>query len=194
MPQQLILASTSPYRKQLLEQLNIPFKAVPPAVDEDLLKKKSPVSLVDLPLFLAQKKAESLAGLYPGSVIIGSDQMGLIGTQALGKAGTKDKAIAQLNLLSGKSHHLITAISVYSKGQWYNHVDTTMLHMRPLSTAEIRRYVDLENPVDCSGSYKIEKMGISLFDRIETPDHTAIVGLPLIALCRILNQLGFQVP
>lgn len=190
----LILASTSKYRKQLLEQLNVPFTAMAPLVDEDLLKRQSSVSLADLPLFLARKKAESLVAQHPNSVIIGSDQMGLMGNIPLNKAGSREKAIRQLTQLAGRSHQLITAMSVFARGQWLHHVDTTTLHMRSLTAEQITRYVDLENPIDCSGSYKIESLGISLFEKIETQDHTAIVGLPLIALCRTLNAVGIPIP
>lgn len=176
-----------------MEQINLSFTAVAPLVDEDILKKQSSVSIADLPLFLAQKKVESLVPTFPNNIIIGSDQMGLLGTTPLNKAGSKDKAIAQLEMLQGKSHTLLTAMSVYANGVWHNHVDTTVLHMRQLTRAQITRYVDLENPIDCSGSYKIEALGISLFEKIETSDHTAIVGLPLIALCRILETAGHPV-
>lgn len=193
MPQKLILASTSPYRKKLLEQLNVPFLAVAPIADEDALKKTSSVSLPDLPLFLAQKKAESLISLYPQSIIIGSDQMGLLDARALNKAGTKDKAITQLLSLQGRTHTLLTAMSVYSAGKWYHHVETTKLTMRSLTREQIVRYVDLENPVDCAGSYKIEALGVSLFENIESKDPSAIVGLPLMALTRILESAGISV-
>lgn len=198
----LILASTSKYRKQLLEQLNVDFLAVAPLAAEEALKKSSPVSLRDLPLYLAQKKAESLIAQYPQAIIIGSDQMGVVdgvssgsaGLIALNKAGTRQKAIEQLTSIAGRSHELITAMSVYAQGQWHHHVDTTTLRMRPLSKEQITRYVDLENPIDCAGSYKMESLGISLFEAVQTKDHTAIVGLPLIALCRILNSLGIAIP
>jgi septum formation protein len=189
MPQKIILASTSPYRKKLLEQLNISFTAVAPLVDEETLKKTSSVSLSDLPLFLAQKKAESLIALYPHSIIIGSDQMGLLDSHSLNKAGTRDKAITQLLSLQGRTHTLLTALSVYSSGQWFHHVDTTKLTMRPLTREQIVRYVDLENPIDCAGSYKIEALGVSLFENIESRDPSAIVGLPLMALTRILDSV-----
>lgn len=193
MTPKLILASTSKYRKALLEQLNVPFQAIAPLVDEEVLKKQSSVSLPDLPLFLAKKKAESLVSLYPNSVIVGSDQMGLLDHTPLNKAGSRQKAIEQLSLLSGKSHTLVTAVSVYAQGKWHHHVDTTTLTMRHLTKEQITHYVDLENPIDCSGSYKIEALGIALFEKIETKDHTAIVGLPLIALCRILETVGLPV-
>ena len=185
----LVLASTSPYRKKLMEQLHIPFVTAKPLADEEKLKLASQVSLTDLPLFLAQKKAESLIAQYPQHVIIGSDQMGVLAGEPLNKPGTKDKAIEQLLKMESKTHTLITAMSVYDRGQWYHHVDTTHLHMKPLSREQIVRYVDLDNPVDCAGSYKMESLGVALFKKIETQDHTAIVGLPLMGLVAILDRI-----
>lgn len=189
----IILASTSPYRKQLLQQLNITFSALAPAADEEQLKKSAPVSLPDLPLFLAQKKAESLISTFPQDLIIGCDQMGLLGGLALNKAGTKDKAVAQLQKLQGNTHQLLTAMAVYYKGHWEHHTDRTELTMRPLTDEQIRNYVDLENPLDCAGSYKIEGLGVSLFERVQTKDPSAIVGLPLMALTQILEKFSFKV-
>lgn len=190
MKPQIVLASTSLYRKKLMEQLHVPFIAVSPLADEEQLKRTSTVSTPDLPLFLAQKKAESLIGLYPNSTLIGSDQMCLLPSGPLSKPGNRDRAIEQLLKMENKAHTLITALSVYHSGQWFHHVDTTTLFMKSLSQEQIVRYVDLDNPIDCAGSYKMESLGIALFDKIETQDHTAIVGLPLLGLTTILNRLG----
>jgi septum formation protein len=189
----VILASTSPYRKQLLNQLNLSFSAVAPLADEEQLKKKAPVSVPDLPLFLAQKKAESLAAQYPEDLIIGCDQMGFLHGQPLNKPGTKDKAFLQLKKLQGQTHQLLTALAVLHKGVWDLHTDVTELSMRSLSDEQIRRYVDLENPIDCAGSYKIEGLGVSLFEKVSTQDPSAIIGLPLMALTRILNKYSISV-
>ena len=189
----IILASTSPYRKKLLQQLNLSFQTISPTVDEDILKKSAPVSLPDLPLFLAQKKAESISQQFPLDIVIGCDQMGLFRGQTLNKTGTKEKAIAQLQLLQGQTHQLLTAIAVLSNGQIETHTDVTELTMRPLSPAQIRNYVDLENPIDCAGSYKIESLGVCLFDKIQTQDPSAIVGLPLMALTKILKTFSIEV-
>jgi septum formation protein len=191
--QKIILASTSPYRKKLLQQINLSFNCESPTVDEELLKKTNSVSLKDLPLFLAEKKAENIAINNPGAVVIGSDQMGFLGKTPLNKAGSRDKAIEQLLHLQGKSHILLTAVAVFYKGKKYSHVDSTTLHMRAWSKQQLTHYVDLENPVDCAGSYKFESLGVSLFEKIECADPTAIVGLPLMALCRILESLGVAV-
>jgi septum formation protein len=189
----VLLASTSPYRKTLLQQLNIQFTVVAPTVDEALLKKSAQVSLPDLPLFLAQKKAESVAAQFPQDVVIGSDQMGLFKGQALDKPGTKDKAISQLQKMQGATHQLLTALCVIHKGKPHQHVDITELTMRALTEAQIKNYVDLENPIDCAGSYKFEGLGIALFEKAQTKDPSAIVGLPLMALTQILEKLHVQV-
>jgi septum formation protein len=189
----IILASTSPYRKQLLQQLNIHFTAINPSVDETTLKKTAQLSLPDLPLFLAQKKAESVASQFPNDIVIGSDQMGLFQNQALDKPGTKDKAIAQLQKMQGQTHHLHTALAVVHRGQWFHHVDITELTLRALTDEQIKNYVDLENPIDCAGSYKIEGLGVALFEKVQTKDPSAIIGLPLMALTKILQNLSFPV-
>ena len=188
----LILASTSKYRQQQLKQINVAFQAVAPLIDEEALKKTAPVSKTDLPLFLAQKKAESLIAQFPQSTIIGSDQMGFLGSKPLGKAGTKEKAIQQLLDLQGKTHQLHTAVAVYSQGQWLQHVDITELTMKPLTEKQIRHYVDLENPIDCAGSYKFEALGITLFEHVQTKDPSSITGLPLMTVALFLNRLGLS--
>ncbi len=189
----IILGSTSPYRKKLLQQLNVNFTVAAPAVDETALKKTAQVSLSDLPLFLAQKKAESVVGQFPQALVIGSDQMGLFKNQALDKPGTREKAISQLQMLQGHSHQLLTALYVIYQGRAFQHVDITELTMRPLTDAQITNYVDLENPVDCAGSYKFEGLGIALFEKVQTKDPSSIVGMPLMALTQILQDLQVQV-
>ncbi len=189
----IILASTSPYRKKLLQQLNLTFSVEAPTVDEAVLKKTAQVSLPDLPLYLAQKKAESVASLFPNDIVLGSDQMGLFNHKSLDKPGTKDKAILELQKLQGQSHQLLTALCVIHRGKIFQHVDVTELTMRSLNDSQIKNYVDLENPVDCAGSYKFEGLGIALFAKVQTKDPSAIVGLPLMALTQILESLQVQV-
>jgi septum formation protein len=189
----IILASTSPYRRKLLQQLNLTFSVESPAVDEAVLKKTAQVSLPDLPLYLARKKAESVAALFPNDIVIGSDQMGLFDHKSLDKPGTKDKAVLQLKKLQGSTHQLLTALCVIHRGKLFQHLDITELTMRPLNDAQIKNYVDLENPVDCAGSYKFEGLGIALFEKVQTKDPSAIVGLPLMALTQILESIQVQV-
>jgi septum formation protein len=191
MKSQLILASTSVYRQELLKKLGVPFTAQKPVCDEDQYKSQiaDPLALASL---LASEKAKSL--LKPGCVLIGGDQVVALEEQILGKSKTREKAIQQLQFMQGKAHQLVTAICVLSEEKVLNYIDITHLKMKPLNTAQIAAYVDSEKPFDCAGSYKIESLGISLFESIETQDFTAIQGLPLLKLSQMLNQFGFQIP
>jgi len=191
-PVQLILASTSPYRRELLERLGVPFEARAPLIDEEKEKdpRLSPLALAER---LAELKARSLAG--PGSLVLGGDQLVDFGGEILGKPGTAEKAQAQLARLSGRTHELITAIClVDGTGAVHRHTDRTRITFKTLSADQIRRVVLKDNPVDCAGSYKIERHGISLIENIETADFTAIQGLPLLALSRMLKACGLESP
>lgn len=189
---QICLASTSPYRKELLTRLGLEFEAKKPLFDEDSaklqLKNHSPEQVA---LSLARGKARSLHS--PHQITIGSDQLVSFENQILGKTPTRDLAHQQLSRLQGKTHHLITAVVVLAGDQKCEFLDVTRLSMRPLTSAEIDSYILFDVPFDCAGTYKIEKKGISLFDKIETEDFTAIQGLPLIQLTRVLRQLGVSV-
>jgi septum formation protein len=186
----VLLASSSVYRRSLMDQLQIPYRHASPSVDESLLKKSAPVSLPDLPLYLAEQKARSLIEQNREGITIGSDQMAVLDGQMLDKPGTRERAIEQLLLLQGKTHQLVTAVAVHKKGQWERANIITELRMKTLTRSQIESYVDKENPMDCAGSYKIERLGIVLFEDIKTSDPSAIVGLPLIALSKILEKLG----
>ena len=191
----LILASTSPYRRQLLERLGLPFDCVAPPVDEEAIKS----TLVDIPPQqvaerLAFEKARSVALLHPESTVIGGDQLVHFEGQILGKPGNVDRAVAQLLAMSGRTHELITAIVVIHQGRAQAHTEIARLQLRPIDEIQARRYVEADHPTDCAGSYKLESRGITLFDRIDTSDHSAIVGMPLIALTTILRSIGYEVP
>jgi septum formation protein len=191
----LILASTSPYRRTLLERLGVPFRCVAPPVDEDALKREmTGANHRELAERLAIAKAASVAAIEPGAVVIGGDQLVSFEGEILGKPGTIERAIAQLERMSGRSHELITSIVVRNSDRNDVHTDVTTLHFRPLTLEEIRRYVEFDRPIDCAGSYKLESRGITLFERIESADHSAIVGLPLIALTSILRSIGLVIP
>jgi septum formation protein len=189
----LVLASTSRYRRELLARLGLPFRAVAPACDEEALKVPG-LAPERLAARLALAKAESLGAAEPGATIIGSDQLVALGDVVLGKPGTAERAAEQLAALAGRAHVLVTAVAVVHAGGVIAHVDVTRLSMRPLSPAQIARYVDADAPLDCAGSYKLEARGIALFDRIESADHSAITGLPLIALTSMLASIGYPVP
>lgn len=189
----LILASTSPYRKKQLEQLGVPFDAIAPGVDEEAVKSQgfSPRKLAEK---LAIQKAQAVARDHDHAAVVGGDQLVSFEGKILGKPGTRDKAVEQLLQLSGKPHDLITAVAICHEGKTQTHVDETRLWMRSIDRQTAERYVAQDNPSDCAGAYKIESRGISLFERIETEDHTAITGLPLLAITKFLNELGIPVP
>ena len=189
----LVLASTSIYRRAQLKRLGVPFRCRVPLIPEDELKigDWNPRALAE---HLARAKVESLRDAEPHATIVGSDQLVSFEERIFGKPGSTERAVAQLSALSGKPHTLITALVVWHAGRAYVHTDLTTLYMRPLGIEEIERYVAADHPLDCAGSYKIEERGITLFERIETHDYTAIVGLPLIFLTSLLRHLGYTIP
>jgi septum formation protein len=189
----LILGSTSPYRRVLLQRLGLPFRCEKPRCDEDALKRPDlvPQALAEL---LAEAKGASVAVEFPAAVVIGSDQVATIDGRILGKPGTPERAVEQLLALSGREHLLITALVIIADGIVLRHTDVTRLTMRALDRPSLTRYVAADQPLDCAGSYKLEQQGISLFSRIDSADHSAITGLPLLALTRLLVGLGFSVP
>jgi septum formation protein len=189
----LVLASTSPYRRELLARLGIPFRTHAPVCDEESFKAAG-LPPTELAAALARAKAESLRGVERTAVLLGSDQVVAINDRVLGKPGTAERAAAQLEVLAGRTHLLVTAVAVLHEGGLESHVDVTRLSMRPLTRAQIQRYVAADAPLDCAGSYRVEARGITLFERIESADHTAIVGLPLIAVTSMLAALGYPVP
>jgi septum formation protein len=189
----LVLASTSPYRRALLERLRLPFEAVAPPFDEEA--EKAALSHLDpeaLSLALARGKALSVARARPGAIVIGSDQIATIDGRKLDKPGTEDDARAQLGLLAGRTHRLVTSVVVVRDETIHAHVDVHELTLRPLSEAQIARYVARDAPLDCAGSYRSEGLGVALFERVRGEDATAVVGLPLIAVSRLLAQLGLD--
>jgi septum formation protein len=190
---ELVLASTSPYRRTLLERLGVPFRCVAPRFDEQSIPAAGiePVALAEA---LARGKAASVVQLEPDAAIIGCDQLVSFGGQVFGKPGSADRAVDQLGAMSGRSHELITSLVVIHADREFVHTDVTRLRMRRLARSELERYVAADRPLDCAGSYKLEERGIALFDRIESADHTAITGLPLIALVGFLRELGFAIP
>jgi septum formation protein len=189
----LVLASSSPYRKQLLERFGLPFECVAPKVDEDAVEKKetSPIAIARA---LAKAKAAAVADGRKSAVVIGSDQVVALGEEVFGKPGNAAAAQEQLQKLQGKEHLLITAVAVHHGKDVAEFVDVTTMRMRALDKKAIARYVERDEPLDCSGAYRIERCGIALFDKIQGEDHTAIMGLPLLKLAAVLRDHGFQVP
>lgn len=189
----VVLGSTSPYRRSLLERLRIPFETASPQVSEERLPGETPQALVER---LARAKASEVAARYPDALVIGSDQSAGLGDRILGKPGSHERAAEQLASLSGKSvvfHTGMCLIDTATGREWLGVVPYTV-HMRELDADEIERYLRLDRPYDCSGSFKSEGLGISLFRGMEGDDPTALVGLPLIRLCAWLREAGIYLP
>jgi len=189
----LILASTSPYRRQLLERLRVSFTCAAPGVDEAAVKRSMPEPLAVV-RELARQKAVAVQRQHPRAIVIGGDQAATIDGALLDKPGTAANAKAQLQRLQGQEHQLLTAVAIAHPGGLVEFVDATFLRMRQLDDDEIERYLAAEQPFDCAGSYKIEGLGIALFQRIRGDDQTAITGLPLLRLCQELRALGVPLP
>jgi len=188
----LVLASTSRYRRELLERLRLPFDTRAPGVDESPLPGETPRQLA---LRLAAAKAEAVAAREPDAWVIGSDQVAELDGATMGKPGSRDAAIAQLTAMSGREVVFRTALSLaHGDGRRLDEEDVTTVRFRRLDAGEIARYIDAEAPLDSAGSFKSEGLGIALFDAIESRDPTALVGLPLIATTRLLRKAGFRVP
>ena len=190
LPFPLILASTSKYRGALLSQLGWEFEAVAPGVDEDKIKSNG-LAPQELALLLSKFKAEAVFAKRPDTCVIGSDQVCTMNGIIFSKPGTIEKATEQISQMQGKSHELLTAVTVISPKGLESFVNRTVLHMRPLTLSQIYSYVNEDQPLDCAGSYKLESKGIKLFHSIEMTDQTAIIGLPLIELTSTLLKLGY---
>ncbi len=189
----LILASTSPYRRALLERFGLPFEAVRPEVDEAYQSGELPA---DRAMRLSVAKAQAVAARYPEAVVIGSDQVAAAGHSILDKPGNAAACRAQLKTLSGTDARFFTGCAVIGREGSIRlvHVDTTTAIFRPLSEPEIERYVEREKPFDCAGGFKAEALGITLFESIESVDPTALIGLPLIWLASALRRAGYPLP
>jgi septum formation protein len=187
----LILASTSRYRRELLERLRVPFTVHSPEVDESPLPGETPA---DMALRLALAKARSVAALAPDAVVIGSDQVADLDGKPVGKPGTHDRAVQQLRAMSGREVTFQTAVAVVAAAR--GHEDARLapvrVRFRRLDDDEIERYLRQEQPYDCAGSAKCETLGIALLEAIESDDPTALVGLPLIRTCALLRAAGID--
>lgn len=188
----LVLASESPYRRELLSRLQIPFEAMPHRVEEVPDLTLPPPEQVRK---LACEKAQSLAQVCPDSLIIGSDSGLVAHGRLLGKPLSVDKACQQLSELGGGTHELVTGLAITDSatGRIEHDLEIHLLTFRTLSDAEIRRYVERDQPLNCAGSFKIESLGIALFTSIEGSDYTSIMGLPLIRLINLLARFGERV-
>ena len=189
----LILASTSPSRRELLGRLGVPFECVPPGVDENAVKREEP-DPARLAARLAAMKAGAVAADHADATVIGSDSVAVVGGVIVGKPGTADRAVAQLEAARDGGMDLLTAVCVLGGGRRFGHLVRSRLTLRDLTRDELRRYVARDDPTWCAGSFKIESAGIGLFASVESDDWTAVQGLPLIAVCGALRELGFRVP
>ena len=186
---QLILGSTSRYRRELLARLNTPFTVVGPDVDETPAEHEAPYALA---LRLALAKARAVAALHPEAVVIGSDQVADLNGTPLGKPGTHERAVLQLQRMRGQTVVFQTAVAVVCAATQFEEVDlaAVKVRFRDLSDAEIESYLRTEQPYDCAGSAKSEGLGIALLASIDNDDPTALVGLPLIRTCCMLRAAG----
>ena len=187
----LILASTSRYRAELLRRLAVPFEIVPSGLDEAPLAAETPANLAQR---LARAKAQAVAMQKPSRWVLGSDQVPSFDGRVLDKPGNREAALEQLAACSGKSVVFYTAVALVAGATAFEALDTTIVRFRALTRAEIGRYLDAEPAYDCAGSFKVEGLGISLFEAIETRDPTALVGLSLIATRRLLGEAGYSLP
>ncbi len=191
--QPIILASSSPYRRQLLSRLGLPFESANPAIDETRFPSEQAQTLVKR---LSEAKAQALRSAHPEALIIGSDQVAEHQGEILCKPGSRERAIAQLTATSGQRVSFHTGISLLNakSGMLQTEAPTYTVHFRPLTRQQIERYVDAEQPFDCAGSFKMEGLGISLFEKLEGDDPNTLIGLPLIRLVAMLAREGIAVP
>ena len=191
-PRQLILASTSVYRRQLLERLHLPFTVIASDVDEVALPGERPEQLA---CRLALAKAQTVATQHPGSVVIGSDQVADLNGEALGKPETHVRAVAQLQRMRGQTVIFQTAVAVVCLATGFAKTELAQVKVqfRPLTDEQIERYLLAERPYDCAGSAKSEGLGIALLARIDNDDPTALIGLPLIRTGQLLEAAGLKV-
>lgn len=186
----IILASSSPYRRKQLTQLGLTFACVSPQIDESPLPGEPPEALA---YRLANAKAAEVLAHHPDALIIGSDQVAELGQRILGKPLTTENARGQLSACSNNQVTFYTAVCIASATKSFTEVVTTDATFLPLSPAAIDEYIEREQPLDCAGSFKCEGLGIALFTSISSADPTALVGLPLIAVNRLLSRHGFDI-
>jgi septum formation protein len=188
----LILGSTSPYRRELLQRLHIPFEVMSPGVDETPLASESPRALAER---LALVKARAVAAMFPHAVVIGADQVADLNGLPLGKPVSHERAVAQLRLMRGQTVIFQTAVAVVclQSGFEQSELAAVAVRFRDLSDDEIENYLRAEQPYDCAGSAKSEGLGIALLESIDSDDPTALVGLPLIRTCKMIRAAGVTV-
>lgn len=188
----LLLASTSPWRGELLERLGLPFEQVDPDLDEEPWKGRG-LSVEDLVTQLAVAKASALADRAPDAFILGADQVAELDGDVLGKPGTAGRAVEQLSRLAGRTHRLVTGLALLCPdGSVRTALDVHEVTLRALTRPQIEHYVQRDQPLACAGSYKLESLGIALLQRCRGDDYTAVIGLPLTQVVRLLAESGWD--
>lgn len=188
-PPRLVLGSTSPFRKEILNKLGLPFDTAAPDIDESPLINEMPEQLV---VRLAEQKARAVANTYPDNLIIGSDQVAVIDNEILGKPHTHEKAIEQLTNASGKTVRFYTGLCLYNSATTVTQSEVVPFDVvfRKLTTSQIENYLRKEKPYQCAGSFKSEALGITLFEKLLGDDPNTLIGLPLIRLVAMLEKEG----
>jgi septum formation protein len=185
----LILASSSPYRRDLLQRLGLPFEVDVPGVEEDVYEGETPQQLV---LRLSEAKARAVAERHPDSLVIGSDQVAVMEGEIVGKPGVHDRAVEQLRRASGRKVEFLTGLCLLNTATGRAQVEAVpfSIHFRVLDEERIERYLRKDQPYNCAGSFRSERLGVTLFERMEGDDANSVVGLPLIRLVRMLEREG----
>ncbi len=191
--QEIILASSSTSRRKELDRLNIKFSVIPPEVDEDSIKHTE-TDHRQISRKLALLKARNVSLLHPEAIVIGGDTVASFNRKLLSKPITMEKSFEQLRMLAGKEHSLFTSLVIIAKGKEYIQSVTAIMKMRDLSDEQIYRYIEIDAPLHSCGSYRLDALGISLFESIDCEDYTAIIGIPLIWTAGILTKIGVSVP
>ena len=189
----VILASTSIYRQQQLERLKLPFSTAAPDVDEEPLKSKI-LDHTELSRALSLLKARDISNNNKEAIVIGGDQVASFNGSILSKPKSKEKAFEQLSALAGEQHQLITSLAIIDNEQEYLHSCIATMTMRKLSEAQILRYIDIDEPLHSCGSYRLEALGISLFEHIDCDDYSSIIGIPLMWTAKTLTHIGIAIP
>lgn len=191
LPTPLILGSTSPFRRELMQRLRLPFTTAAPDIDETRHTGESPTAMVQR---LSLEKAQAVAATHPNSLVIGSDQCAVLGEQVIGKPHTHANAVAQLQAAAGQTVRFLTGLCLYDgrDGSYQLEVVPFDVTFRELTLAEIDSYLHQEQPYNCAGSFKSEGLGVTLFQRMQGDDPTALIGLPLIRLCAMLRTLNIS--
>lgn len=187
----LVLGSSSPYRKELLERLGVPFECVSADIDESRHEGETPEALC---VRLARGKALKVKSMVGDAIVIGSDQVAVLGERILGKPHTRERAIEQLSSMQGQTVYFLTALCIIGeKGEIFETMVPTIVTMKKLSVKTIENYLDREQPFNCAGSAKIEKLGIALMKEVRSTDPTALIGLPLIETVNLLAKAGLEI-